>query len=130
MKCRKSSFVWVILSVIILLTGMCSEIERADSFSALPKQITEADQINDVKSDTLYIGNCTNKLITGLRDTFQRSRKGHGRLNLRNYAEFLWLKEILQMLCSFCIAVVVSCLVIQSSKTAILEFIHNQDGEK
>ena len=130
MKCKKSSFVWIILSMIILLTGMCSRIERTDSFLALPKQTAETDAICDVKNDTLYIGNCTNKLITGLRNTFQKSRRGHGRLSLRNYAEFLWLKEILQMLCSFCIAAIVTCLIIQSSNVAILEFIHDQDGEK
>ena len=130
MKCKKSSLIWIILSIIVLLAGMCSQIERTDSFLSLPKQTAEADTICDVKSDTLYIGNCTNKLITGLRDTFQRIRRDHGRLSLRNYAEFLWLKEILQMLCSFCIAAIVTCLIIQSSNVAILEFIHNQDGEK
>lgn len=130
MKCRKSSFVWIILSIIILLTGMCSQIERTDSFLALSKQTAETDAICDVKNDTLYIGNCTNKLITGLRNTFQRNRKGQGKINFRNYAEFIWLKEILLMLCSFCIAAIVTCLIIQSSKVAILEFIHNQDGEK
>ncbi len=130
MKSKQSSIIRILLTFIVLLTGMCSEIERTDSFLALPKQMAEADSISDVENNTLYIGNCTNKLITGLRDTFQKSRRGYGKLSLRNYAEFLWLKEILQMLCSFCIAVVVSCLVIQSSKTAILEFIHNQDGEK
>lgn len=55
----------------------------------LAKCITEVDEICDVKNDTLYIGNCTNKFITGLRDTFQKSRRGQGRLSLRNYAEFL-----------------------------------------
>ena len=130
MKCRKSSFVWIILSIIILLTGMCSQIERTDSFLALSKQTAETDAICDVKNDTLYIGNCTNKLITGLRNTFQRNRRGQGKINFRNYAEFIWLKEILLMLCSFCIAAIVTCLIIQSSKVAILEFIHNQDGEK
>ena len=130
MKCKKSSLVWIILSIIILFTGMCSEIERTDSFLVLQKQTNETDQICDIKSDTLYIGNCTNKLITGLRDTFQKSRRGYGRISLRSYAEFLWLKEILQMLCHFCIAVVVTCLTIQNSNTAILNYIHNQDGEK
>ena len=86
--------------------------------------------IENVKSDSLYIGNCTNKLITGLRDTFQRNRRGQGRLSLRSYAEFVWLKEILQMLVFFSIAAIVFCEAIQSNSTAILEFIHNQDGEK
>lgn len=130
MKCKKSSLVWIILSFIVLLTGMCSQIKRTDSFLALPKQIAETDTIRDVENDTLYIGNCTNKLITGLRNTFQKSRRGQGRISLRNYTEFLWLKEILQVLCSFCIAAIVTCLIIQSSNIAILEFIHNQDGEK
>ena len=130
MKSKKSSFVWILLSIIVLLTGMCSQIERTDSFLALSKQTAEADVICDIKNDTLYIGNCTNKLITGLRNTFQRNRRGQGRLSFKNYAEFLWLKEILQMLCSFGIVAIVTCLIIQSSNVAILEFIHNQDGEK
>ena len=88
------------------------------------------DTIVSVEKDNLYIGNCTNKLITGLRDTFQKSHRGFNGLSLRNYAEFLWIKAILQMLCSFCVAVVVAYLPILSSKTAILKFIHNQDGEK
>lgn len=130
MKSKKSSFVWILLSIIVLLTGMCSQIERTDSLLLLSKQTAEADVICDIKNDTLYIGNCTNKLITGLRNTFQRNRRGQGRLSFKNYAEFLWLKEILQMLCSFGIAAIVTCLIIQSSNVAILEFIHNQDGEK
>ena len=103
-----------------MTAGMCSEIERADSFLSSPFQSTETEMIDGMKNATTYISNCTNKLITGLRDTFQRCRRGRERIGFRNYAEFLWLKEILQMLCSFCIAVVVSCLVIQSSKTARL----------
>ena len=130
MKVKKSSFVWIILSIIVLLTGMCSEIERTDSFLPLAKCITEVDEICDVKNDTLYIGNCTNKLITGLRDTFQKSRRGQGRLSLRNYAEFLRLKEILLMLFSTCVTAIMVCSPMQSSKTAILKYIHNQDGEK
>ena len=130
MKCKKSSFVWIVLSIIILLTGMCSQKERTDSFLMFSKHVVETEQINEIKNDTSYIGNCTNKLITGLRDTFQKSRRGEGRISLRNYAEFLWLKEILQTLFSFCIAAIVTCLIIQSSNVAILEFIHNQDGEK
>ena len=130
MKCKKSNLIWIVLTIIMLLTGMCSEIERTDSFLVFSSNHMQEDAIQDVKNDTLYIGNCTNKLITGLRDTFQRSRRGQGRISLRSYAEFLWLKEILQLLCSFCIAAVVACPPIQGSNTAILEFIHNQDGEK
>ena len=126
----KNSLIWIMLSFIVLFTGMCSEIERTDSSLVTLQHMVEADTIEDVKNDTLYFGNCTNKLITGLRNTFRKIRRGQGRISLRNYAEFLWLKEILQMLCSFCIAAIVTCLIIQSSNVAILEFIHNQDGEK
>ena len=61
MRCRKSSLVWIILSVIILFTGMCSEIERTDSFSLYSKQVAEASSIQEVKSESLYIGNATNE---------------------------------------------------------------------
>lgn len=130
MKCKKSSFVWIVLSIIILLTGMCSQKERTDSFLMFSKHVVETEQINEIKNDTSYIGNCTNKLITGLRDTFQKSRRGEGRISLRNYAEFLWLKEILQLLFSFCIIAITIELQLQSSNTTILNYIHSQDGEK
>lgn len=130
MKCKKSSFVWIVLSIIILLTGMCSQKERTDSFLMFSKHVVETEQINEIKNDTSYIGNCTNKLITGLRDTFQKSRRGEGRISLRNYAEFLWLKEILQLLFSFCIIAITIELPLQSSNTTILNYIHSQDGEK
>ena len=130
MKSIKKSFVWIVLSFIILLTGMCSEIERTDSFFATSKYMSEADTIENAKNDTLYIGNCTRQLLTGLRNTFQKSRRGQGRISLRNYAEFLWIKEILQMLSYVCIAALFVCQPTEHSKTAILNYIHKQDGEK
>ena len=130
MKSKRSSIVWILLSFIILFTGMCSQIERTDSFLSAQRYMAEADRIETVKNDTLYIGNCTGKLITGLRDTFQRIRRGQGRLSLRSYAEFLWLKEVLQLLLSFCITAAAVFLPTQNSNTAILNYIHKQDGEK
>lgn len=130
MKCKKSNLVWILLTIIMLLTGMCSEIQRTDSYLVFSQNHVQADTIEDIGNNTLYIGNCTNKLINGLRDTFQKSRRDLGRLSLRNYVDFLRLKEILQMLCSFCVAVTVVFLPIQSSNTAILNYIHKQDGEK
>ena len=130
MKAKKSGLIWIILSIIVLLLGMCSEIERTDSFLALPKQMAEADSISDVENNTLYIGNCTNKLITGLRNTFQKFRRGQERVSLRNYAEFLIIKRILHMLTYVGIAALFVCQPIERSKEAILNYIHKQDGEK
>lgn len=130
MKYIHSNLVWILLAIIVMTTGMCSEIERAHSFLESQNQSVEADTIAHVTNSTTYIGNCTNKLITGLRDTFQRIRRGHGRSNFRSCTEFLWLKEILHMLLFFDIATVVVYQVIQSDSVAILEYIHNQDGEK
>ena len=130
MKSKRSSIIWIVLTFIVLLTGMCSEIERTDSFLASSRYTAETDTIERVKSDSLYIGNCTNKLISGLRDTFQRIRRGQGRIHLRNHAEFLWIKEILQMLIYFCIAALFVCQPTERSKAAILNYIHKQDGEK
>ena len=130
MKRIKTNFVWLIISFIIIFTGMCSEIERTDSFLCFPKNEAEVELITEVKNHDSYIGNCTNKLITGLRDTFQRIRRGQGRLGLRSYAEFVWIKEALQMLVFYCFASVVVYPIIQSNSTAILTYIHNQDGEK
>ena len=130
MRSKKSSLVWIILSIIVLLTGMCSEIERTDSCFAISEYAVEEDTIENVKNDSLYFGNCTNKLITGLRNDFSKSRRGQGRISLRNYAEFLWIKEILQMLSYVCIAALYVCQPTENSKVAILNYIHNQDGEK
>lgn len=129
MKSR-NSFIWILLSFIILLTGMCSEIERTDSFFVTSQYVTETDTIENVKSDTLYFGNCTRQLLTGLRNIFPKSRRGQGRISLRNYAEFLYIKEILQMLSYVCIAALFVCQPTERSKAAILNYIHKQDGEK
>ena len=130
MKYIHSNLVWILLAIIVATTGMCSEIERADSFLSYRNQGTEAEMINHLKDTTTYIGNCTNKLITGLRDTFQRCRRGQGKISFRNYAEFLWMKKILHLILFFVVTVTFTCFTIQSDSIAILEFIHKQDGEK
>ena len=130
MKYIHSNLVWIILAIIVMTTGMCSEIERADSFLLSQSQSMETEMIDNVKNTTSYIANCTNKLITGLKDTFQRSRRGQGRIGFKNYAEFLWIKKILHLFLSFFVAMSVVCLNIQSGNIAILNYIHNQDGEK
>ena len=130
MKHIHSNLVWILLAIIVMTTGMCSEIERTDSFLPSQSQSMETKMIDNEKKTTSYIGNCTNKLIAGLKDTFQSSRRGQGRIGFRNYAEFLWMKKILHLLLSFLVAVAIMCLNIQSGSIAILEFIHNQDGEK
>lgn len=130
MKHIHSNLVWILLAIIVMTTGMCSEIERTDSFLPSQSQSMETKMIDNEKNTTSYIGNCTNKLIAGLKDTFQSSRRGQGRIGFRNYAEFLWMKKILHLLLSFLVAVSVVCPNIQSGSIAILEFIHNQDGEK
>ena len=130
MKHIHSNLVWILLAIIVMTTGMCSEIERTDSFLPSQSQSMETKMIDNEKKTTSYIGNCTNKLIAGLKDTFQSSRRGQGRIGFRNYAEFLWMKKILHLLLSFLVAVSVMCPNIQSGSIAILEFIHNQDGEK
>ena len=126
----KNSVIWIMLSFIVLLTGMCSEIERTDSYLASSKYMEKTDTIERIENDTLYIGNCTGKLITGLRGTFQEFRRGTGRIGLRDYAEFLWIKEILQRLIFFCLAALFVCQPTERSKAAILNYIHSQDGEK
>ena len=130
MKYIHSNLVWILLAIIVMTTGMCSEIERADSFLLSQSQSIEAEMIDNVKNTTSYIANCTNKLITGLKDTFQRSRREQGRIGIRSYAEFLWMKNILHLLLPFFVAMSVVCLNIQSGNIAILNYIHNQDGEK
>ena len=130
MKYIHSNLVWFFLAIIVMTTGMCSEIERVDSSLLFHSQNIEAEMIDSGKNTTSYIGNCTNKLITGLKDTLLRSRRVQGRLGFRDYAEFLWFKKILHLLLFFVVAVTFVCFIIQSDSIAILNYIHNQDGEK
>lgn len=145
MKSKRSSLMCIALACILLFLGMCSQIKRADSVLASFQQIASeadyvltdsqqtvfgADTIDKAEIDAFYIGNCTNKLIDGLRDTFQSIRRGQGRTTLRNQAEFLCIQEILQMFLSFYVVIAAVCYQIQGSEIKILNYIHNQDGKK
>lgn len=131
MKSKKSNLICIILAVILLFVGMCSQMGRTDSLVASFQNTLEADTIEDVENDTLYIGNCTSKLITGLRDTFRNlRRRGEGRTSLRNYSKFLIMEGISPILLSMILLIHVVCQQIPDGKIAILTYIHNQDGEK
>lgn len=112
------------------MTGMCSEVERTDSFFVTSKHIAKTDRIENVKNDTLYIGNCTRQLLTGLRTNFQKNRREQGKISFKNNVESLWNKGILQMLSCVCTEALFVCQPIEHSKVAILNYIHKQDGEK
>ena len=120
----------ILLTMIVFFAGMCSELERTDSCLAFQSQIVKEETIEEVNNNTAYIGNCTNKLITGLRNTLYKSRKGQERISLRGCAEFLWLKVSLHLLLFLGIAVATVGITIQSDSSTILNYIHNQDGEK
>ena len=130
MKYVHRNLLLILLSMIVLLAGMCSEIERTDSCLVSQNHSANAERLDTVKNNTMYIGNCTNKLITGLRSTFQRNRKGQGRISLRGNAELLWTKVISHLFLFFGIAVATAGTIVQSDSSAILNYIHNQDGEK
>lgn len=130
MKNKKSSLLCLNLVFILLFLGMCSQVNRADSLLASFQHISEAATIEKMEVDTSYIGKCTNKLITGLRDTFQSIRRGQGRSYFRNSGELFLLRESLQVLqCSYFIIFAV-IFQIKSSEITILNYIHDQDGEK
>ena len=57
MRRTKSNIIIIILSFIVLFTGMCSEIERTDSCLSFTKQVSKTETIEQVKGDSLYIGN-------------------------------------------------------------------------
>lgn len=145
MRSKKSSFVCIALAVILLFLGMCSQIKRADSILANFQQMTakaesamtdnlqinlETEFINKAEIDSSYINNCTDELITGLRDTFRNFRREQGRTGLKSQMEFLCIEEILQVFASFYIIIAAMCFKIQGSDIIILNYIHNQDGEK
>lgn len=130
MKNIHSNIAIILLSIIVFITGMCFEIERTHSYLGFQNQSLKEETLETAHNNVIYIGNCTNKLITGLRDTFQRNRKGQERISLKNYAKFFTMAEILYLFLFFCNASVAICVVVQSGSIAILDYIHNQDGEK
>lgn len=130
MKSKKSNLMCIILAIIVLCVGMCSGHHRTDSYSVSFQQHNHEESFNKANNETVSIGNCTYKLITGLRDSIPRSRRVIGRIGLRNYVEFHWIKEILQLFVSISFVASLSILQIQSSDEIILNYIHNQDGEK
>lgn len=145
MRSKKSSFLCIVLAVILLFLGMCSQIKRADSILANFQQMTakaesamtdnlqinlETEFINKAEIDSSYINNCTDELITGLRDTFRNFRREQGRTGLKSHVEFLCTEEILHVFASFYIIIAAMCFRIQGSDIIILNYIHNQDGEK
>ena len=130
MKSKKSNLICVLLAIIVLLTGMCSQAKRTDSCLAYFHQMDTADSIAKTENESLYIGNCTGKLITGLRSSIQRLQRVQGRNGVKNYAEFLWIKVILHMSAVFYVITVLGSRFTQNSETTILNYIHAQDGEK
>lgn len=130
MKKRKSSLSCLLLVFILLFLGMCSPMNRADSFLASLKSISEAETIDKIEMDISYIGKCTNKLITGLRDTYQSIRRGQGRSYFRNSGELFFSRESLQVLLFHCFIIFAVLFQIKGSDVTILNYIHNQDGEK
>lgn len=131
MSRKQRNLICSILILIMFFIGMCSIIERTDSLSSF-SQLTFAnsDTIEAIKHDTVLIYSSDNKLITTLRDTFLRTQKNYRTFNLRNYAEFLWIKEILHILSILSVTTIFISEKIEYGKRMILTYIHNQDGEK
>ena len=49
MKYIHSNLVWILLAIIVMTTGMCSEIERTDSFLSFQGQSIENEIIDNEK---------------------------------------------------------------------------------
>lgn len=130
MNNHKKYIICITLSFIMLFTGMCSTLERTDSFLSFSQLTSKIDTIQSVSNDTLSILTSGDKLITSLKDTLLRSQRRPTSITLRNYAEFLWVKKVLQIFSSICITALFIYQLTEHSKTIILTYIHNQDGEK
>lgn len=130
MKKKKSRLLCLNLVLILLFLGMCSPVQRADSVLASFRHISEVETIEKNEVDSSFIGRGTNKLITGLRSTFQNIRRGQGRVHVRNSGDLFLIRENLQTLLLTCFAVFTAILQILGSDVKILNYIHNQDGEK
>lgn len=131
MSRKQRNLICSILILIMFFIGMCSIIERTDSLSSFSQlTLADSDTLEAIKHDTILIYSSGNKLITTLRDTFLRTQRNYRTFNLRNYAEFLWIKEILQILSILSVTTIFISEKIEYSKQMILTYIHNQDGEK
>ena len=130
MRRINSNFVCILLAIIVSFTGMCLENERVYSYFAFQNRASKIEIIDNQKNATLYIGNSTAKLITGLRSIFPKNQREKEKISLRNVAEMLLIKKSLQSFLNFWCSSEVLYLLIQNYRRAILNYIHNQDGEK
>ena len=129
MKEVGSRAVCFMIALILLLSGMCSQSLRADSSFVNVSNTSEADSICK-GIDFSYEKNCTNQMVTGMRDCVAVVRKVYSRLNIKSILNFLWVKGISSNLRFYYITAMFICSRIMYSETAILKFIHGQDGKK
>ena len=130
MRRINSNFACILLAIIVSFTGMCLENERVYSYFACQNHASEIETIDNQKNATLYIGNSTAKLITGLRYAFKKNESKKESISFRNFAGMLLVKKSLQLFLNFWCTSGVLYLLIQNYSRAILNYIHNQDGEK
>lgn len=120
----------MVLAFILLFLGMCSQVKRADSLLASFHHISEADTIEKMELDISYIGKCTSKMITGLRNTVQSIRREQGRNHFRNSGELFLFRERLDIMFFSCFLFIATVILIKGSDITIRKYIHDQDGEK
>lgn len=130
MKGRKSSFVCLLLAFILLFSGMCSQIQRADSMLSGSSSVSTQDEIQSIPVDSSYIRTCTRPLISGMREALQSLKIRQERPHFESNIQLHYGEAILHNLLFYCAVFAVSVCSVRNSEAAILNFIHNQDGEK
>lgn len=130
-KDQKSRPMCLTLVWILFFLGMCSQITRADSLLVNLQPAAEESTIERVGLDGSSIEKCTYRLLNGLRESFRGVRReSQLRSNLRWNTHFLAVEDTAKIFWGFgCLAAAVRYQ-IQDSESIILDYIHQQDGEK
>ncbi len=134
MKTKYNAIICYILAVVMLLSGMCLENVEADSSFALTQTAQTASMIRSLDYEVLCNESCTIKML-GIRDTvyaLNASRRTNYRTDIRVRASVILfcVDKYTQNFSSFHAAVNAIQFPELYSKTAVLNYIHNQDGKK
>lgn len=130
MEARRSRIICFMIAFILLFSGMCSAGTGADSGFVRTLETTEGDSINKSDIDFSYAKACTNKMISGMRGTIVLARRAYSRLGSRVNLSFIPVNGVSLNLFFYFAVVCAILFCILCSETAILNYIHKQDGEK
>lgn len=134
MKTKYNYLICYILAVFMLLSGMCLENTQADFSFALTKTAQPTSTIGSLSKEILCNESCTIEML-GIRSTsyaLNAARRTNYRTDIRVRASVILfcVDKFTQNFSNFHVAVNALQFPELYGKTAVLNYIHNQDGKK